>query len=55
MNSKPDVQTRTCDLYDNIPKVWKSKKYKNKAKDAVSKLPNALKAILQKKGGPTGR
>jgi hypothetical protein len=48
-------QTMTCQLFDQIPIVWTSKKYRTKASKAVRKLPNALKAALRENGGPTGR
>ena len=36
-------------------KLWMSRKYRNKAREAMKKLPNALKAIVATKGGQTGR
>ena len=51
----PDKQGRACDLYDTIPRVWKSKKYKEKAAKAVEKLGNVLKEIIKVRGAPTGR
>jgi hypothetical protein len=48
-------QTMTCQLFDQIPVVWTNNEYRIKAAKAMRKLPNALKAALREKGGPTGR
>ena len=52
---RPEKQSVGCDLYDNIKRVWESERYRKKAKLAMKKLPHALQAILEAKGGPTGR
>ena len=36
-------------------KMWRSAKYQRKARDALKKLPNALKAIVATHGGPAGK
>ena len=48
-------KSRTVQLMEVTRKLWKSEKYKQKARLAMTKLPNALKAILEADGGPTGR
>ena len=48
-------KSKTVQLMEVTEKLWKSKKYKEKAFAAMKKLPNALKAILDVDGGPTGR
>ena len=53
--SRPEKQSKGCDLYDNVKKVWESEKYREKARSAMKKLPNALRAIVKARGGPTGR
>ena len=52
---KSSKQSETCELMDQTKKIWLSKEYKSRARRAVEKLPNALKAVLKAKGGPTGR
>ena len=44
-----------CELMEQTRRIWKSQKYQKKAKAAVAKLPNALKAVVKEKGGPKGR
>ena len=48
-------QTQTCQLFDEVTRLWKSPEYKKKAKLAMKRLPNALKAVIEADGGPTGR
>lgn len=48
-------QSETCELIDQTNKLWKSRKYKEKAKNAMKKLENAFKMVVECDGGPTGR
>ena len=48
-------KSKTVQLMEVTEKLWKSRKYRNKAREAMKKLPNALKAIVATNGGPTGR
>ena len=39
-------KSKTVQLMEVTEKLWKSRKYRNKAREAMKKLPNALKAIF---------
>ena len=49
-------KSKTVQLMEVIEKLWKSTstKFRNKALEAMKKLPNALKAIVATSGGSTG-
>ena len=47
-------KSKTVQLMEVTEKLWKSREYRNKAREAMKKLPNALKAIIATNGGPTG-
>ena len=46
---------KTVQLMEVIEKLWKSREYQNRARKAMKKLPNALKAIVTTNEGPTWR
>jgi len=48
-------KSKTVQLMEVTEKLWKSDKYQKKAREAMEKLPSALKAIAATNGGPTGR
>ena len=52
---KDPKKSKTVQLMEVTEKLWKSAKYQRKAREAMKKLPNALKAIVATEGGPTGR
>lgn len=52
---KDPNKSKTVQLMEVTEKLWKSKKYKDKAKLAMKKLPHVLKDIIEADGGPTGR
>ena len=52
---KDPRKCKTVQLMQTTEKLWKSPKYKEKARMAMKKLPNALQAIIAAEGGPTGR
>lgn len=52
---KDPKKSKTVQLMEVTEKLWKSEKYQKKAREAMKKLPNALKAIVATNGGPTGR
>ena len=54
-HSKDPKKSKTVQLMEVTEKLWKSAKYQRKAREAMKKLPNALKAIVATEGGPTGR
>ena len=45
----------TVQLMDVTEKLWKGRKYRNKAHKAMKNLQNGLKAIVATNGGPTVR
>ena len=49
------TKSKTVQLMEVTEKLWKSEKYQKKAREAMKKLPHALKAIIATNGGPTGR
>ena len=48
-------KSKTVQLMEVTQKLWKSRKYRNKARKAMKKLPDALKATAATNGGPRGR
>ena len=52
---KDPKKSKTVQLMEVTEQLWKSEKYKKKAREVMKKLPNALKAIAATDGGPTGR
>jgi hypothetical protein len=47
---KPDVQTRGCDLHDQIKRTWESKKYRMKAKSAAQNFRIRSTLSYRRKG-----
>ena len=52
---KDPQKSNTVQLMESTKKLWKSTKYRNKARNAMMTLLNALKAIVATNVGPTGR
>ena len=48
-------KSEVVQLMELTEKPKNSRKYQNKAREAMKNLPNALKAVVATNGGPTGR
>ena len=47
------LKSNTVQLIEVTEELWRSQKYRDEARDAMNKLPRALKAIKAAEGGPT--